>query len=175
MASVNKVILIGNCGRDPEIRYLPSGQAVANISIATTSRRKDRTSGETVEDTQWHRVTFYDRLAEIAGEYVKKGRPIYVEGRLKYGKYTDQAGVEKNTVDIIATEMQLLGGREGMGGPSGGDEDGGAPARRPAPAHPPAPAPVRRASRRRRVARNSSSSAPRSGSCLLYTSDAADE
>lgn len=124
MASVNKVILIGNCGRDPEIRYLPSGQAVANISIATTSRRKDRTSGETVEDTQWHRVTFYDRLAEIAGEYVKKGRPIYIEGRLKYGKYTDQAGVEKNTVDIIATEMQLLGAREGMGAPSGGDEEG---------------------------------------------------
>jgi len=138
MASVNKVILIGNCGRDPEIRYLPSGQAVANISIATTSRRKDRTSGETVEDTQWHRVTFYDRLAEIAGEYVKKGRPIYIEGRLKYGKYTDQAGVEKNTVDIIATEMQLLGAREGMGGPSGGDEDGGAPARRPAAAPRPA-------------------------------------
>jgi single-strand DNA-binding protein len=145
MASVNKVILIGNCGRDPEIRYLPSGQAVANISIATTSRRKDRTSGETVEDTQWHRVTFYDRLAEIAGEYVKKGRPIYVEGRLKYGKYTDQAGVEKNTVDIIATEMQLLGGREGMGGPSGGDEDGGAPARRPAAApRAPASAPANR-------------------------------
>ena len=136
MASVNKVILIGNCGRDPEIRYLPSGQAVANISIATTSRRKDRTSGETVEDTQWHRVTFYDRLAEIAGEYVKKGRPIYIEGRLKYGKYTDHAGVEKNTVDIIATEMQLLGAREGMGGPSGGDEDGGAPARRPAATRP---------------------------------------
>jgi single-strand DNA-binding protein len=140
MASVNKVILIGNCGRDPEIRYLPSGQAVANISIATTSRRKDRTSGETVEDTQWHRVTFYDRLAEIAGEYVKKGRPIYIEGRLKYGKYTDQAGVEKNTVDIIATEMQLLGGREGMGAPSGGgdDDSGGAPARRPAAAPRPA-------------------------------------
>ncbi|NBQ05900.1 MAG: single-stranded DNA-binding protein [Betaproteobacteria bacterium] len=138
MASVNKVILIGNCGRDPEIRYLPSGQAVANISIATTSRRKDRNTGETVEDTQWHRVTFYDRLAEIAGEYVKKGRPIYIEGRLKYGKYTDQAGVEKNTVDIIATEMQLLGGREGMGGPSGGDEEGGAPARRPAAAPRPA-------------------------------------
>ncbi len=145
MASVNKVILIGNCGRDPEIRYLPSGQAVANVSIATTSRRKDRTSGETVEDTQWHRVTFYDPLAEIAGEYVKKGRPIYVEGRLKYGKYTDQAGVEKNTVDIIATELQLLGGREGMGAPSGGDEDGGAPARRPAAApRPAASAPVNR-------------------------------
>jgi single-strand DNA-binding protein len=126
MASVNKVILVGNCGRDPEIRYLPSGQAVANISIATSSRRKDKNSGETIEDTQWHRVTFYDRLAEIAGEYVKKGRPLYVEGRLKYGTYVDKTtGVEKNTVDIIATELQLLGGREGMGGPSGGGEDGG--------------------------------------------------
>lgn len=139
MASVNKVILVGNCGRDPEIRYLPSGQAVANVSIATTSRRKDRTSGEMVEDTQWHRVTFYDRLAEIAGEYVKKGRPIYVEGRLKYGKYTDQAGVEKNTVDIVATELQLLGGREGMGAPSEGGMSA-APAARPAASRPPAPA-----------------------------------
>jgi single-strand DNA-binding protein len=145
MASVNKVILIGNCGRDPEIRYLPSGQAVANISIATTSRRKDRTSGETVEDTQWHRVTFYDRLAEIAGEYVKKGRPVYVEGRLKYGTYVDKTtGVEKNTVDIIATELQLLGGREGMGGPSGGGEDGGGYSR-PAAAAPRAPAAPRQA------------------------------
>ena len=125
MASVNKVILLGNCGRDPEVRYLPSGQAVANVSIATSSKRKDKASGETIEDTQWHRVTFYDRLAEIAGEYVKKGRPIYVEGRLKYGVYTDKTtGVEKNTVDIIATELQLLGGREGTGAPS--SEDGGA-------------------------------------------------
>jgi single-strand DNA-binding protein len=124
MASVNKVILIGNCGRDPEVRYLPSGQAVANVSIATSSRRKDKNSGEMIEDTQWHRVTFYDRLAEIASEFVKKGRPIYVEGRLKYGKYTDQAGVERNTVDIIATEMQLLGGREGGG--AGGGQGGGA-------------------------------------------------
>ena len=139
MASVNKVILLGNCGRDPEVRYLPSGQAVANVSIATSSKRKDKASGETIEDTQWHRVTFYDRLAEIAGEYVKKGRPIYVEGRLKYGVYTDKTtGVEKNTVDIIATELQLLGGREGMGGPS---DDGGAraPARSAAPAAPSAP------------------------------------
>jgi len=136
MASVNKVILVGNCGRDPEIRYLPSGQAVANVSVATSTRRKDKNTGESIESTEWHRVTFYDRLAEIAGEYVKKGRPIYVEGRLKYGKYTDQAGVEKNTVDIIATELQLLGGREGMGGPGEGDEGGGgAPApRRMAPA-----------------------------------------
>ena len=113
MASVNKVILVGNCGKDPEIRYLPSGQAIANISVATSSRRKNKETGETIEDTQWHRVTFYDRLAEIAGEYVKKGQPIYVEGRIKYGKYVDQAGVEKNTVEIIATEMQLLGKREG--------------------------------------------------------------
>lgn len=130
MASVNKVILLGNCGRDPEVRYLPSGQAVANVSIATSTKRKDKNSGDMVEETQWHRITFYDRLAEIAGEYVKKGRPIYVEGRLKYGSYTDKTtGQEKATVDIIATELQLLGGREGMGGPS---EDGGgnrAPAR----------------------------------------------
>jgi len=151
MASVNKVILVGNCGRDPEIRYLPSGQPVASVSIATSSRRKDRNSGEMVEDTQWHRVTFYDRLAEIAGEYLKKGRPAYIEGRLKYGKYTGQDGIERNTVDIIATELQLLGGREGMGGPS---EDGGgyapraaapaaprsAPASRPAAQAAPAPA-----------------------------------
>ncbi len=112
MASVNKVILVGNCGRDPEMRYLPSGQAVASISIATTTRRKNKETGQVSEETQWHRVTFYDRLAEIAGEYVKKGRPVYVEGRLKYGEYTDQAGVKKHTTDIIATELQLLGGRE---------------------------------------------------------------
>jgi single-strand DNA-binding protein len=141
MASVNKVILVGNCGRDPEVRYLPSGQAVANVSVATSSRRKDKNTGDMIEDTQWHRVTFYDRLAEIAGEYVKKGRPIYVEGRLKYGKYTDQSGVEKNTVDIIATELQLLGGREGMGQPAGGEE-GGSPARAAAP-RAAAPAPSR--------------------------------
>ena len=147
MASVNKVILVGNCGRDPEIRYLPSGQAVANVSVATSSRRKDKNTGETVEDTQWHRVTFYDRLAEIAGEYVKKGRPIYVEGRLKYGKYTDQAGIEKNTVDIVATELQPLGGREGMGGPSDSDDGGSAPAPRrmaPPPARAPQAAPAAR-------------------------------
>ena len=132
MASVNKVILIGNCGRDPEMRYLPSGQAVANISIATSTRRKDKTSGEMIEDTQWHRVTFYDRLAEIAGEYVKKGRPLYVEGRLKYGKYTGQDGIEKNTVYIIATELKLLGALEGGGGGGGGADEDGAPRRAPA-------------------------------------------
>jgi len=146
MASVNKVILVGNCGRDPEVRYAPSGAAICNVSIATSSRRKDKTSGESIEDTQWHRVTFYDRLAEIAGDFLKKGRPVYVEGRLKYGKYTDKDGIERNTVDIVATEMQLLGGREGgMGG--GDDMGGGAPMRSappqrsaPAPAAKPAPA-----------------------------------
>ena len=144
MASVNKVILIGNCGRDPEVRYAPSGAAICNVSIATSSRRKDKTSGESIEDTQWHRVTFYDRLAEIAGEFLKKGRPVYVEGRLKYGKYTDKDGIERNTVDIVATEMQLLGGREG--GMGGGDDMGGgapmrsAPPQRSAPAAKPAPA-----------------------------------
>ena len=131
MASVNKVILLGNCGRDPEMRYMASGQPVASVSIATSSRRKDKNTGEMVEDTQWHRVTFYERLAEIVGEYVKKGSPIYVEGRLKYGKYTDQSGVERYTTDIIATEMQLRGGREGMGGGEGrshAPRSGGAPA-----------------------------------------------
>ena len=135
MASVNKVILVGNCGRDPEIRYLPSGQAVANVSVATSSRRKDKNTGETVEDTRWHRVTFYDRLAEIAGEYLKKGRPVYVEGRLKTRKWQDKDGVDKYTTEIIAEQMQLLGSREGMGG--GAPEEGGsqrpsAPAQRPA-------------------------------------------
>lgn len=127
MASVNKVILVGNCGRDPEVRYLASGSAICNVSIATSSRRKDKASGESIEDTQWHRVVFYDRLAEIAGEYLKKGRSVYVEGRLKYGKYTDKDNIERNTVDIVASEMQLLGGRDGMGGGSGGgsaDEPG---------------------------------------------------
>ena len=142
MASVNKVILVGNCGRDPEVRYLPSGQAVANISVATSSRRKDKNTGETIEDTQWHRVTFYDRLAEIAGEYVKKGRPVYVEGRLKYGTYTDKTtGVEKPTCDIIATELQLLGGREqGEGGGGGYVPVANREPRQPAPQRQRAPA-----------------------------------
>lgn len=134
MASVNRVTLLGNCGRDPEIRYLPSGQAVANISLATTSKRKDKTSGETIEDTQWHRVQFFDRLAEIVGEYVKKGSPIYIEGRLKYGKYTDQAGVEKNTCDIVATELQLLGARDQQqGAATAPNRQAAAPAPRQAP------------------------------------------
>jgi single-strand DNA-binding protein len=154
MASVNKVILVGNCGRDPEIRYLPSGGAVANISIATTSRRKDRNSGEFIEETQWHRVTFFERLAEIVGEYVKKGTPVYVEGRLTYRKYTDKDGIEKNATDIIASEMQLLGSRQGMGG----NDDGGSGAgySRPPAAAPRAPAPAARQAPAAAPARQSS-------------------
>jgi len=111
MASVNKAIILGAVGRDPEVRYSAAGKAVCTVSVATSTKRKDQ-SGQYVEDTQWHRVTFYDRLAEIAGEYIKKGRPIYIEGRIRYGVYTDKNGVEKNTVEIIATELQLLGGKE---------------------------------------------------------------
>lgn len=122
MASVNKVIIVGNLGRDPEVRYAPSGSAICNVAIATSRQWKDKTSGERQEETEWHRVVFYDRLAEIAGEYLKKGRSVYVEGRLKTRKWQDKDGVEKYTTEIIAAEMQLLGGREGAGG---GDEGGG--------------------------------------------------
>ena len=144
MASVNKVIIVGNLGKDPEVRYAPSGSAICNITIATSRQWKDKTSGEKQEETEWHRVVFYDRLAEIAGEYLKKGRPVYVEGRLKTRKWTDKEGVEKFTTEIVAAEMQLLGGREGGGG---GDDGGGgqrsAPAPRPAAGRPAASAPAK--------------------------------
>jgi single-strand DNA-binding protein len=130
MASVNKVILVGNCGKDPEVRYMQSGAAMCSVSIATSRQWKDKTSGEKQEETEWHRVTFFDRMAEIAGEYLKKGRPVYVEGRLRTRKYTDKDGVEKYTTEIVATDMQLLGSREGMGGPDG---DESRPAQRSAP------------------------------------------
>ena len=124
MASVNKVILVGNLGRDPETRYSPNGGAICNVSIATTRNWKDKASGERKEETEWHRVVFYDRLAEIAGEYLKKGRPVYVEGRLKTRKWTDKEGAEKFTTEIIAEEMQLLGSRDGSGGGGGGGGGG---------------------------------------------------
>jgi single-strand DNA-binding protein len=133
MASVNKVILIGNCGRDPEVRYLPSGAAIANVTIATSRQWKDKTSGERQEETEWHRVVFFDRLGEIAGEYLKKGKSVYVEGRLKTRKWTDKDGVEKYTTEIVAQEMTMLGGREGgagAAGTGGGDDTGAAPATR---------------------------------------------
>ena len=118
MASVNKVILVGNLGRDPETRYLPSGDAVANISIATSEKWKDK-SGETQEHTEWHRVAFFGKLAEIAGEYLKKGSSVYVEGRIRTRKWQDKEGQDKYSTEIVADRMQMLGGR---GGGSGGSE-----------------------------------------------------
>ena len=150
MASINKVILIGNLGRDPEVRYTPNGSAICNVSVATTRNWKDKTSGDKVEETEWHRVVCYDRLAEIAGEYLKKGRPVYFEGRLKTRKWQDKDGKDVYTTEVIADNMQLLGGREGMGGGDSGDDHGDrgdrgdrgesrAPARSAAPAPRPAP------------------------------------
>ena len=155
MASVNKVIVLGNIGRDPELRYTPSGAAVCNVSIATTRNWKSKDGGERQEETEWHRVVFYDRLAEIAGEYLKKGRPVYVEGRLKTRKWQDKEGKDTYTTEIIAEQMQLLGSREDGGGGGGGYNRGGqdddmghaapaprsAPPQRPAPQARPAPAP----------------------------------
>ncbi|MES2088731.1 MAG: single-stranded DNA-binding protein [Pseudomonadota bacterium] len=130
MASINKVIIIGNLGRDPEVRYSPNGAAMCNVSLATTRSWKDKNSGEKVEETEWHRVVFYDRLAEIAGEYLKKGSPCYVEGRLKTRKWQDKDGKDNYTTEIVADQMQLLGGREtrsggGGGGGYGGSQGGG--------------------------------------------------
>ena len=151
MASVNKVIVLGNLGKDPEVRYTPNGNAVCNLRIATTRNWKNKDSGEKMEETEWHSVVLYDRQAEIAGEYLKKGRPVYVEGRLKTRKWTDKEGMERYTTEIVADSMQLLGGREGAGG-GGAEEEGGgggyaersAPAPRAAPAARPAAAPASR-------------------------------
>lgn len=128
MASVNKVIVIGNLGRDPEVRYTPDGAAVCNIAVATTSSWKDKNSGEKKEETEWHRIVFYNRLAEIAGEYLKKGRPVYIEGRLKTRKWQNKEGQDVYTTEIIADQMQMLGSRQDN------DSDGGSqeqPAYRP--------------------------------------------
>ncbi|MDH3309901.1 MAG: single-stranded DNA-binding protein [Gammaproteobacteria bacterium] len=116
---VNKVILIGNLGRDPEVRYSPSGSAVANITLATSESWKDKNSGEKQEKTEWHRVVFFGRLAEIAGEYLKKGSQVYVEGRLQTRKWQDKEGHDRYTTEIVANEMQMLGSRGGAGVPSG--------------------------------------------------------
>ena len=143
MASVNKVILVGNLGRDPEVRYSPDGAAICNVSIATTSNWNDKTSGERREETEWHRVVFYNRLAEIAGEYLRKGRPVYVEGRLKTRKWQNKEGVDQYTTEVIADQMQMLGGRDGADGGSMGGGAEGAPrpaARAPQAQRPAAPA-----------------------------------
>ena len=126
MASVNKVILVGNLGRDPETRTVPSGDQVCNATLATTDKWKDKQSGEMREATEWHRLVFNGRLAEIAAQYLRKGSQVYVEGQIRTRKYTDKDGVEKYATDIRVDQMQMLGSRQGMGGPSGGgDDDGG--------------------------------------------------
>ncbi|MGV8944473.1 single-stranded DNA-binding protein [Thermomonas sp.] len=151
---VNKVILVGNLGNDPEVKYTQGGMAITKVSLATTSVRKDK-DGNQQEQTQWHRVTFFGKLGEIAGEYLKKGSQVYVEGEIRYDKYTGQDGVEKYSTDIVANEMQMLGGRaEGGGGGgqrSGGDYQraggsGGDRQARPAPAQRRDPAPSKPAS-----------------------------
>ncbi|KQP47604.1 single-stranded DNA-binding protein [Pseudorhodoferax sp. Leaf274] len=154
MASVNKVIIVGNLGRDPETRTFPSGGQVCNVRIATTDRWKDKQSGEMREITEWHNVVFNDRLAEIANQYLRKGSQVYVEGSLRTRKWTDKDGNERYTTEIRADQMQMLGSRQGMGGPSSGDDEGGyeaprrpaAPAARPAAAPRAAPAPAPKAS-----------------------------
>ena len=168
MASVNKVILVGNLGRDPETRTFPSGDQVCNATLATTDKWKDKQSGEMREATEWHRLVFNGRLAEIAAQYLRKGSQIYVEGQIRTRKYQDKDGVEKYATDIRVDQMQMLGSRQGQGGPSGGGEDeyggggggggysqggggGGGYARAPAaapraPAARPAPAPAKSSS-----------------------------
>ena len=119
MASVNKVIILGNLGKDPEIRYLPSGEAVANITVATTDKYKDKATGEPREITEWHRISFFGRLAEVVGQYLKKGSQVYVEGSIRTRKWTDKEGQERYSTEIKADTMQMLGSRQGMGGPEG--------------------------------------------------------
>ncbi len=118
---VNKVILVGNLGGDPEVRYMPSGNAVTNVTLATSESWKDKNTGQMQERTEWHRVVFFNKLAEIAGEYLRKGSQVYVEGALRTRKWQDQSGQDKYTTEIVASEMQMLGGRGGAGGAGGGD------------------------------------------------------
>ncbi len=128
MASVNKVILVGNLGADPEVRYMTNGDAVANIRMATTESWKDKASGEKREMTEWHRVVFYRRLAEIVGQYLKKGSAVYIEGRIRTRKWQDKEGQERYTTEIEASEMQMLGSRQGQGEPSSYGSDTAPPA-----------------------------------------------
>ena len=120
MASVNKVILIGNLGKDPDVRYMPNGEAVTNITLATTETWKDKSSGDKKEATEWHRVVFFRKLAEIAGQYLKKGSQVYIEGSLKTRKWQDKDGQDRYTTEIVADEMKMLGSRQGSGD-AGGD------------------------------------------------------
>jgi single-strand DNA-binding protein len=142
MASVNKVIIVGNLGRDPEVRYTPNGDSITNVTIATTDTWKDKGTGEKKEATEWHRVVFFGKLAEIAGQYLKKGRQVYVEGALRTRKWTDKEGQERYTTEIVANEMKMLGSREGMSdAPPRESGGGGSSSHRPS-APSPAPTPA---------------------------------
>jgi single-strand DNA-binding protein len=142
---VNKVIIVGNCGQDPETRFMPSGGAVTNLSIATSESWKDKTSGEPQERTEWHRVVFFNRLAEIAGEYVKKGSKLYVEGSLRTRKWQGQDGQDRYTTEIVASEMQMLDSRGGPGGSGGYDSPQGSTGQGSAPKSPNQQAPQQQA------------------------------
>jgi len=125
MASINKVILVGNLGRDPEVRYTASGDAMCNLSVATTDNWRDKATGERKEQTEWHRVSFFGKTAEVCGQYLKKGSQIYVEGSLRTRKWTDKDGQEKYSTEIRGDVMQMLGGRQGMGAPAASGGGGG--------------------------------------------------
>ena len=120
---INKVTIVGNLGNDPEVKYMPSGGAVTNISVATSESWKDKQTGQPQERTEWHRIVFFNRLAEIAGEYLKKGSQVYVEGSLRTRKWQDQSGQDRYTTEIVGSEMQMLGGRQGGGGGMGGGDN----------------------------------------------------
>lgn len=127
---VNKVILVGNLGTDPDVRYMPNGGAVANIALATSESWRDKATGEMKEQTEWHRVVLFGKLAEVAGEYLRRGSQVYIEGTLRTRKWTDTAGVEKHTTEVLVNAggtMQMLGGRQGSGAPAGGEQGGGQP------------------------------------------------
>ncbi len=142
MASVNKVILIGNLGKDPEVRYMPSGRAVANVTLATSDSWKDKNTGEKQERTEWHNVTFYSPLAEIAGQYLRKGSSVFVEGRLQTRKWQDKNGQDRYTTEVIANEMKMLGGRGGAGGSAPFGAEGMDSDTASGPSHPPYSAPA---------------------------------
>jgi single-strand DNA-binding protein len=131
MSGVNKVTIVGNLGQDPDTKYMPSGGAVTNISVATSESWKDKQTGQPQERVEWHRIVFFNRLAEIAGEYLKKGSQVYIEGSLRTRKWQDQSGQDRYTTEIVASEMQMLGGRQGMGGDAGGYDQSYAPQSQP--------------------------------------------
>lgn len=176
---VNKVILVGNLGQDPEVRYMPSGGAVANFTLATSESWRDKQTGEMKEQTEWHRVVLFGKLAEVAGEYLRKGSQVYIEGQLRTRKWTDQSGQDKYTTEVVVNvggTMQMLGGRQGGGAPAGGGQQQGGwvsrSSRRAATSSAAARSPVRSSRPRQRLPTNrrwTSTTTSRSKACLRRT------